>query len=100
MQESDKVQCEDMKKKLTKEYFHRVRKLLQSKIHKGKCYLWYKYTGHLCVTLYTQRASLIGSETSKYLTMYGALHSRDGAARFYLHRKNSYMDSSSERQKE
>ena len=88
---SDVAQCEEMKKKLTKEYFRRERKLLQSKIYGGNIICGIN-TWAVSVLRYSasfinwtrDELRVLDRRTRKHLSMYGALHSRDSVARLYI----------------
>ena len=92
--ELDEVKCKDMKTKLTKEYFRRVRKLLWSKIDGGNVICGIN-TWAVSVLRYSasfvnwtrDELRVLDRKTRTYPTMYGALYSRDSVARIYIPRK-------------
>ena len=95
--ESDEFKRGDefAKKELIKEYFRRVRKILQSKLD-GVNIICGINTRAVSLLRYSAsflewtREELKGLDrrTRKYLTMYGALRPRDSVARTYLPRRN------------
>ena len=92
--EADEVLHKDMKEKLRKEYYRRVRKVLQSKLSGGNVI---KAVNTWAVSLLRYSAAFVDwtredlreldRKTRKVMNMNSALHPRDSVARLYLPRK-------------
>ena len=92
--EADEVLHKGMKEKLRKEYYRRVRKVLQSKLSGGNVI---KAVNTWAVSLLIYSAAFVDwtredlrefdRKTRKVMNMNSALHPRDSVARLYLPRK-------------
>ena len=91
--EADNVMHDEMKRKITKEYMRRVRKVAKSKLNGGNMIrainTWavalLRYAGGI-VNWKKQDLKEIDAKTRKTLTMHGGFHPRDSVARLYVKR--------------